>query len=54
MKPKPRPNVKELSRQQAARSHGNRQREEARAIARRGVLNIAALCFGLPFEVNHV
>ena len=52
MKTTPRPNGKELSRQAAARSHGNRLREEVRAIARRGLLNITALIFGLPFEVK--
>lgn len=48
-KPKPRPNPKELYRQQAARAHGNRQREEARATALRGLLAITALVFGLEF-----
>jgi len=54
MKPKPRPNVKELSRQAAARSHGNAVREEARAMFARGFAKLAALVFGLPFEAPHV
>ena len=54
MKIKPRHNVKDLSRQAAARSHGSRLREEQRVIFARGFFNIAALCFGLPFEVHHV